>query len=129
MRHLRRSLPLTAAIIGLFLVYLRMARAVTVNSDGASNALQAWDLFHGNLLLRGWTLSDVSFFPTELIQYGLIQLFTGLTADQIHIAAAMSWTLVVVFAAWLARSSAVGWRERGKAVGQDPARAAGRSAA
>src|SRR3954469_9539745 len=102
MRHLRRSLLLTAAMIGLFLVYLRMARAVTVNSDGASNALQAWDLFHGNVLLRGWTLSDVSFYPTELIQYGLIQLVTGVTTDQIHIAAALSWTLVVALTAWLA---------------------------
>ncbi|HTJ38194.1 MAG TPA: hypothetical protein VL738_33575 [Dactylosporangium sp.] len=92
------------AAVGLFLAYLRMARAVTVNSDGASNALQAWDLFHGNPLLRGWTLSDVSFYPTELIQYGLIQLVTGVTTDQIHIAAAITWLLVVVMAVWLACS-------------------------
>ncbi|MER7279963.1 hypothetical protein ABT369_36545 [Dactylosporangium sp. NPDC000244] len=103
---LRRWWPvlLTVPAFVLFLAYLRMSRAVTVNSDGASNALQAWDLFHGNLLLRGWTLSDVSFYPTELIQYGLIQLVTGVTTDQIHIAAALSWTLVVCFAAWLAHS-------------------------
>ncbi|MFD0577780.1 hypothetical protein [Dactylosporangium darangshiense] len=92
------------AAVGLFLAYLRMARAVTVNSDGASNALQAWDLFHGNPLLRGWTLSDVSFYPTELIQYGLIQLVTGVTTDQIHVAAAVTWLLVVVMAVWLACS-------------------------
>ncbi|MFG2040238.1 hypothetical protein [Dactylosporangium sp. NPDC048998] len=85
-----------------------MARAVTVNSDGASNALQAWDLFHGNPLLHGWTLSDVSFYPTELIQYGLIQLVTGVTTDQIHVAAATTWTLVVILAGWLARSVALG---------------------
>ncbi|WP_433604317.1 hypothetical protein ACQP2P_24315 [Dactylosporangium sp. CA-139114] len=103
---LRRWWPVILVVPAfvLFLAYLRMSRAVTVNSDGASNALQAWDLFHGNLLLRGWTLSDVSFYPTELIQYGLIQLVTGVTTDQIHIAAALSWTLVVCFAAWLAHS-------------------------
>ncbi|WP_433199246.1 hypothetical protein ACQP00_26615 [Dactylosporangium sp. CS-047395] len=103
--RLRRAWPpllVAVAAIGLFLAYLRMARAVTVNSDGASNALQAWDLFHGNVLLRGWTLSDVSFYPTELVQYGLIQLFTGVTTDQIHIAAALSWTLVVLLAGRLA---------------------------
>ncbi|WP_426514974.1 hypothetical protein ACPPVO_29220 [Dactylosporangium sp. McL0621] len=107
--RLRRWWPLLGIVpaLALFLAYLRMARAVTVNSDGASNALQAWDLFHGNVLLRGWTLSDVSFFPTELIQYGLIQLVTGVTTDQIHIAAALSWTLVVALTAWLARSVTV----------------------
>ncbi|WP_432967997.1 hypothetical protein [Dactylosporangium sp. CA-233914] len=107
MRHLRRALIGILAAVGLFLAYLRMARAVTVNSDGASNALQAWDVFHGNVLLRGWTLSDVSFYPTELIQYGLIQIVTGLTTDQIHIAGALTWTLVVLAAAWLAASVAL----------------------
>ncbi|MEU7866742.1 hypothetical protein [Dactylosporangium sp. NPDC049140] len=107
--RLRRWWPLLGIVpaFALFLAYLRMARAVTVNSDGASNALQAWDLFHGNVLLRGWTLSDVSFFPTELIQYGLIQLVTGVTTDQIHIAAALSWTLVVALTAWLAHTVTV----------------------
>ena len=42
-----------------------------VNADGASNALQAWDMLHGNLLLHGWWLSDVSFYTTELPQYTL----------------------------------------------------------
>jgi hypothetical protein len=101
----RRLLTVAGCVlggVGLFLAYLRMARAVTVNSDGASNALQAWDLFHGNPLLHGWTLSDVSFYPTELVQYALVQLVTGVTVDQIHVAAAMSWTLVVILAALLA---------------------------
>ncbi|WP_432824313.1 hypothetical protein [Dactylosporangium sp. CA-092794] len=103
----------------LLLGYLRMARAVTVNSDGASNALQAWDLFHGNPLLRGWTLSDVSFYPTELVQYGLVQLVTGVSPEQIHVAAAITWTLVVLLAAWLARPS--GAAPSGAAAGSAPA--------
>ncbi|MFB9412727.1 hypothetical protein [Dactylosporangium matsuzakiense] len=119
MRHLRWAGPaaVVVAAAGLFAAYLRMARAVTVNSDGASNALQAWDLFHGNVLLRGWTLSDVSFYPTELVQYGIIQLVTGVTTDQIHIAAALSWTLVVCFAAWLASSAATSRRSGAAAAG------------
>ncbi|MFB9446537.1 hypothetical protein Dvina_27680 [Dactylosporangium vinaceum] len=120
MRHLRWAGPAAVVVVaaaGLFAAYLRMARAVTVNSDGASNALQAWDLFHGNVLLRGWTLSDVSFYPTELVQYGIIQLVTGVTTEQIHIAAALSWTLVVCFAAWLARSAATSWRSGAVAAG------------
>ncbi|MGI5241396.1 hypothetical protein [Dactylosporangium sp. CA-139066] len=115
----RRLLIVSACILaalGLFLAYLRMARAVTVNSDGASNALQAWDLFHGNPLLRGWTLSDVSFYPTELIQYGLVQLVIGVTTDQIHVTAALTWLLVVALAAWLAYSVPPGRRWVGAAV-------------
>ncbi|WP_433065707.1 hypothetical protein [Dactylosporangium sp. CS-033363] len=117
--RLRRAWPpllVAAAAIGLFLAYLRMACAVTVNSDGASNALQAWDLFHGNVLLRGWTLSDVSFYPTELVQYGLIQLVTGVTTDQIHIAAALSWTLAVLLAAWLAWDRSTPTAPAGQAI-------------
>jgi hypothetical protein len=53
----------------LFVCYLRLSRTQPVVSDGASNALQAWDMLHGNWLLRGWTVSDVSFYTTELPEY------------------------------------------------------------
>jgi len=51
---------------------------VPVNSDGASNALQAWAMLHGNPLLRGWQLSDVSFYTTELPQYAALEAIRGL---------------------------------------------------
>jgi hypothetical protein len=50
-----------AAAVALFACYLRQSRTVAAGSDGASQALQAWDLMHGNLLLHGWWLTDVSF--------------------------------------------------------------------
>ena len=62
----------TLATLAAFAVYLRLARTRAVNSDGASIALQAWDMLHGNLLLHGWTLADVTFYTTELPQYMLI---------------------------------------------------------
>jgi hypothetical protein len=89
--------------IALFTCYLHVSRAVPVNSDGAANALQAWNMLHGNPLLRGWQLSDVSFYTTELPQYLLIERALGLTPDVVHIAAAMTYTLVVLFAAALAK--------------------------
>ena len=61
-----------AAGLALFAAYLRQAQTAPVMSDGASNVLQAWDLLHGNLLLRGWTMSDVSFYTTEIPQYMLV---------------------------------------------------------
>ena len=92
-----------AAGLGLFAAYLRQAQTVPVNSDGGSFALQAWDILHGDVLLRGWTTADLTFYTTELPQYALVELAHGLNADVIHIAGAMSYTLLVLGAALLAR--------------------------
>ena len=94
--------------VALFTVYLHMSRTAPANSDGAGNALQAWAMLHGNPLLRGWQLSDVSFYTTELPQYALLELARGLTPDIVHVAAAMTYTLVILLAARLARGRATG---------------------
>ena len=91
-----------ATLVGaalLFAGYLRQSRTVSVGSDGASQALQAWDLLHGNLLLHGWWVTDVSFYTTELPQYALLELVRGLTPDVIHVGGAMTYTLLVLAAA------------------------------
>jgi len=92
----------------LFVCYLRISRTVPANSDGAANALQAWDMLHGNLLLRGWWLSDVSFYTTELPEYALVELVHGLNSDVVHVAAALTYTLLVLLAAALAKGRATG---------------------
>jgi hypothetical protein len=92
----------------LFACYLRLSWTVPVNSDGASNALQAWDMLHGNLLLHGWWLSDVSFYTTELPQYALLELIFGLNPGVVHIAGAMTYTLVLLLAALVGRGTARG---------------------
>ena len=97
-----------AAGLALFAAYLRQARTVPILSDGGSIALQAQDILHGNVLLRGWTTADLSFYTTELPQYVLIVLAHGLNADVVHIAGAMSYTLMVLGAALLARGYAAG---------------------
>ena len=96
------ALGTALAGVVLFSCYLRQSRTVSVGSDGASQALQAWDLLHGNLLLHGWWVTDVSFYTTELPQYALIELARGLSADVIHVAGAMTYTLLVLTAAFLA---------------------------
>ena len=95
-------------VIAAFAVYLELARTRAVNSDGAGNALQAWDMLHGNLLLHGWSLSDVSFYTTELPQYMLVELVRGLNQDVVHVAAAMTYTLAILLAALLAKGSSTG---------------------
>ena len=100
-----------ASVLGTlaaFAAYLRLARTRAVNSDGASQALQAWDMLHGNLLLRGWRLTDVSFYTTELPQYMLVELVRGFGQDVVHVAAAMTYTMAVLFAALLAKGTATG---------------------
>src|SRR5215831_17636524 len=107
----RRWLVVAIWVLGTvaaFACYLRLAETLAVNSDGASQALQAWDMLHGNPLLRGWTLTDVSFYTTELPEYMLVVLVRGLHADVVHIAAAITYTLVVLLAALLAKGRATG---------------------
>jgi hypothetical protein len=115
LRRLRRpaGIALTAAgwllaAVALFTVYLHLSRTVPANSDGASIALQAWAMLHGNPLLRGWWLSDVAFYTTELPQYMIIEYFHGLKPDDMHIAAAMTYTLLVLLAAFVAKGRARG---------------------
>ena len=98
---------LLAAVV-LMVCYLRIAGTVPVTSDGAGNALQAWDMLHGNLLLHGWWVTDVSFYTTELPQYALVEAAAGLRPEVVHICAAMTYTLLVLLAAYVARGRARG---------------------
>jgi hypothetical protein len=94
--------------VALFIAYLRMSRTYPATSDGADQALQAWDMLHGNWLLHGWTMGDVTYYPTEIPQYALVELVRGLGADVVHIAGAMTYTLLVLAAGLLARGRATG---------------------
>ena len=95
-------------IAGLFLCYLRLSQTYADGSDGADQALQAWDMLHGNWLLSGWTVGDVAYYTTEIPQYALIELFRGLGPSVVHIAAAMTYTLLIVFVGLVARGQATG---------------------
>jgi hypothetical protein len=104
----RRLLAAAAAVLAvalLFVAYLQVSRTYPENSDESNDLLMAWDMLHGNLLLHGWYLSDVSFITTELPQYALLVRLFGLHTDTAHIAAAMTYTLVVVLAVLLARGT------------------------
>jgi hypothetical protein len=92
----------------LFFVYLRLSRTYAATSDGADQALQGWDMLHGNWLLRGWTIADVTYYTTEVPEYAIIELFRGLRADDVHIAGAATYTLLVLAAGLLARGRSKG---------------------
>src|SRR5258705_2340277 len=102
-RRLLAAVAAALAVALLFLAYLHVSRTYPENSDESNDLLMAWDMLHGNVLLHGWYLSDVSFVTTELPQYALLVWLFGLHTDTAHIAAAMTYTLVVIFSVLLAR--------------------------
>ena len=103
----RAALAALAAAV-LFFCYWRQSQAVPLSSDGSSNVLQAWAMLHGNLLLHNWWVSDVSFYTTELPQYMLIEALTGFGPWVVHAAAAMTYMLLVLLAAVLAKGRVQG---------------------
>jgi hypothetical protein len=105
-RRLLAAVAAAAGVVLLFVAYVQLSRTYTENSDSANIMLMSWDMLHGNVLLHGWYLSDVSFYPTELPQYAMLESLLGLHADTAHIAAAMTYTLAVLFAVLLARGPA-----------------------
>src|SRR5262249_46527037 len=109
----RAGVVVLAAAV-LFVCYWRQSLTQPVSSDGAANALQAWDMLHGNLLLPGWLLSDVSFYTTELPQYMLIEAIRGLGPGVVNLAAAMTYTLLVLLAGLLAKGDADGREGRAR---------------
>ena len=102
-RRLLAAAAVALAVALLFLAYLRVSRTYPENSDESNDLLMAWDMLHGNVLLHGWYLSDVSFITTELPQYALLVWLFGLHTGTAHIAAAMTYTLVVILSVLLAR--------------------------
>ncbi|HTQ92956.1 MAG TPA: hypothetical protein VMK84_26020 [Streptosporangiaceae bacterium] len=100
---------LAVAAVVLFLCYLRLSHNTPGNSDGADQVLQASDMLHGNWLLSGWTVGDVSYYTTELPEYIVVEKILGVIGpDVIHVAAAITYTLLVLLAGLLAKGRATG---------------------
>jgi hypothetical protein len=93
----------------LFDAYLHLSKTYPENSDEANILLMANDMLHGNIMLRGWSVSDVPFITTELPQIALLVWMFGLHLNTAHIAAAVTYTLVVAVGMLLAKGKARGW--------------------
>jgi hypothetical protein len=102
------ALGVSAAVVLAFWCYLRLSQTEPLNSDAAGQVLQGWQMLHGNPLLRGWFLSDVSFYTFEVPLDGLIATAFGLRGGDLNIAAALIYTLIVLLAALLAKGKARG---------------------
>jgi hypothetical protein len=101
----RRWLPAAAWVAGalaLFGLLLRISLTGRIDSDGANNALQAWDLLHGHLLLHGWEIGDANFYFFELPLNAITAAVFGLGNFAMHVASAITYLLVAVCAVALA---------------------------
>ena len=96
-------------IVVVFDAYLHLSKTYPENSDEANILLMANDMLHGNIFLHGWSVSDVPFISTELPQIALLVWMFGLHLNTAHIAAAVTYTLVVAVGMLLAKGHAHGW--------------------
>jgi hypothetical protein len=95
-------------IVVLFDAYLHLSKTYPENSDEANILLMANDMLHGNVYLSGWNVSDVPFITTELPEITLLVWMFGLHLNTAHIAAAVTYTLVIAVAMLLAKGQATG---------------------
>ena len=99
---------LALAALVLFLLYFRDAQTIGQSSDSGGISLQAWDLWHGNPILRGWWLSDECFYTIDLPMNAVVQMVVGLRPVTVHIYAAVDYVVVLLLAGLLARGRARG---------------------
>jgi hypothetical protein len=109
------SVGLAAVAIGVFFVLcLITSYTARSDSDAANIALQGWDLWHHNKLLHGWVTADASFYTFETPLYAATEIVLGIGAATTHIVSALTYTIVAVAAAWLARGDSRGVRAAGR---------------
>jgi hypothetical protein len=95
-------------MVVLFDAYLHVSKTYMENSDEANILLMAHDMLHGNLYLTGWNTSDVPFITTELPEIAVLVALFGLHLNTAHIAAAVTYTVVIAVAMLLAKGRAHG---------------------
>ncbi len=88
--------------LALFAFFLRISLGSRVDSDGANNALQAWDLLHGHIMLHGWVIGDATFYFLELPLIGVVELLLRMGNLAFHVASALTYLIVAVCAVALA---------------------------
>jgi hypothetical protein len=101
MRLLLGACVLVAAV-ALTVLYTHLSMTSHFNSDQASQALQGQDIWSGNVLLRGWTLSTISLYVPDLALYGAMGSVLGLQPDMVHQVNALMYSMLVLIGVVLA---------------------------
>jgi hypothetical protein len=90
-------------IVALFAIFLRISNSFAMDSDAANNALQAWDMLHGNLLLSNWIIGDATYYTLELPLYAITESVLGLHTVVAHVVSSLTYVLLAVSAMLVAR--------------------------
>jgi hypothetical protein len=98
----REVLAWVAAAAALFTLFLRIKLSEPPSSDAANNALQAWDMLHGHVLLHGWIIGDATYYTFELPLMAVAELFLGLHTIAVHVAVSLTLLIVIALAAAIA---------------------------
>jgi hypothetical protein len=91
-----------AGAAALFTLFLRIKLSEPPSSDAANNALQAWDMLHGHVLLHGWIIGDATYYTFELPLMAVTELFLGLHTIAVHVAVSLTLLIVIALAAAIA---------------------------
>ena len=84
--------------MALTALFLRISLTARVMSDGGNNALQAWDLLHGHLLLHGWQIGDANYYFLELPLMAVAEALFGLGDFAEHVSSALTYMRVTAVA-------------------------------
>src|SRR5271157_5493347 len=93
-----------AGLLALGFVTAKVANAYPVSSDDATGVLEAASILEGNPLLRGWTVSNVSFVTTDLPFYVAGVAIRGLDPSLLREVPSAVYATLVGFAVVLAAS-------------------------
>ena len=97
---------IVVGLIGLGAIIVltpRVARVYPVSSDDATGVLEAASVLRGNVLLRGWTLSNVSFTTTDLPFYVAGVAINGMRPSLLRDVPVAVYVAAVALGAVLAR--------------------------
>src|SRR5207245_3744110 len=62
------------------------------------NALQAWDMLHGNYTLHNWVLGDATYYIFDLPVIAITEIFLGLHTITCYVASALIYLIVLACA-------------------------------
>lgn len=86
----------TLMFVALSSFYSGIALQFEANSDSASMFLQAIDMARGNVLLKGWDLSTVSFYFTEIVPHAIAVAIFGERNILLYIVPAVLYAALVM---------------------------------
>jgi hypothetical protein len=98
--QLIRAAILLVSFAILVIAYRVVERTIAFNSDNACILLQAHEVAGGNLALRGWALSNCSFYP-EISFYAVAMLINHSPSALSRELPPIVYALIVMFALWL----------------------------